>query len=33
MAVFVVWTHRSNIARMRAGQEDRMFRGLAGRRR
>lgn len=33
MAVFVVWTHRSNIARMRAGQESRMFRGLAGRRR
>lgn len=33
MAVFVVWTHRSNIARMRAGQEGRMFRGLAGRRR
>ncbi|MGD9386951.1 MAG: glycerol-3-phosphate 1-O-acyltransferase PlsY [Gammaproteobacteria bacterium] len=33
MAVFVVWTHRSNIARMRAGVEHRMFRGLLGRRR
>lgn len=33
MAVFVAWTHRSNIARMRAGVENRMFRGLAGRRR
>ncbi|NGP52720.1 glycerol-3-phosphate acyltransferase [Thioalkalivibrio sp. XN8] len=33
MAGFVAWTHRSNIARMRAGVEHRMFRGLAGRRR
>lgn len=33
MAVFVAWTHRSNIARMRAGVENRMFRGLSGRRR
>jgi acyl phosphate:glycerol-3-phosphate acyltransferase len=31
MAVFVAWTHRGNIARMRAGTESRMFRGLAGR--
>jgi acyl phosphate:glycerol-3-phosphate acyltransferase len=33
MAGFVVWTHRSNIARMRAGTENRMFRGLLGHRR
>ena len=33
MAVFLAWTHRSNIARMRAGVENRMFRGLLGRRR
>ena len=33
MAGFVAWTHRSNIARMRAGTEQRMFRGTAGRRR
>ncbi len=33
MALFVAWTHRSNIARMRAGTENRMFRGLLGRRR
>lgn len=33
MAGFVAWTHRSNIARMRAGTEHRMFRGPAGRRR
>jgi glycerol-3-phosphate acyltransferase PlsY len=33
MAGFVAWTHRSNIARMRAGNENRMFRGLVGRRR
>lgn len=33
MALFVAWTHRSNIARMRAGVENRMFRGLLGRRR
>jgi acyl phosphate:glycerol-3-phosphate acyltransferase len=33
MAVFVVWTHRGNIARMRQGTENRMFHGLAGRRR
>jgi acyl phosphate:glycerol-3-phosphate acyltransferase len=29
--LFVAWTHRGNIARMRAGTESRMFRGLAGR--
>ena len=33
MAAFVAWTHRSNIARMRAGTEQQMLRGLAGRRR
>ncbi|NHA14256.1 glycerol-3-phosphate acyltransferase [Thioalkalivibrio sp. XN279] len=33
MAVFVAWTHRSNIARLRARTEHRMFRGLLGRRR
>lgn len=33
MAGFVAWTHRANIARMRAGTESRMFRGLAGGRR
>jgi glycerol-3-phosphate acyltransferase PlsY len=33
MAVFVVWTHRSNIARLRAGTEHRMFRGVLGPRR
>lgn len=33
MAGFVVWTHRSNIARMRSGNENRMFRGLLGSRR
>lgn len=33
MAGFVAWTHRSNIARMRAGNETRMFPGLLGRRR
>lgn len=33
MAGFVVWTHRGNIARMRAGNEHRMFRGPPGRRR
>lgn len=32
MAGFVAWTHRTNIARMRAGTENRMFRGLPGRR-
>jgi glycerol-3-phosphate acyltransferase PlsY len=26
MAVFIVWTHRSNIARMRAGTENRVRR-------
>jgi glycerol-3-phosphate acyltransferase PlsY len=31
MAVFIVYTHRSNISRMRAGSEDRMWRGLLGR--
>jgi acyl phosphate:glycerol-3-phosphate acyltransferase len=31
MAAFVAWTHRSNIARMRAGVEPRMRRGLPGR--
>jgi acyl phosphate:glycerol-3-phosphate acyltransferase len=33
MAAFVAWTHRGNLARMRAGTESRMFPGLAGRRR
>jgi len=33
MAGFVVWTHRVNIARMRAGTENRMGRPLLGRRR
>jgi acyl phosphate:glycerol-3-phosphate acyltransferase len=33
MAGFVVWTHRGNIARLRAGAEPRMFRGVARRRR
>jgi acyl phosphate:glycerol-3-phosphate acyltransferase len=33
MAGFVVWTHRVNIARMRAGTENRMVRPLLGRRR
>jgi acyl phosphate:glycerol-3-phosphate acyltransferase len=33
MAGFVVWTHRVNIARMRAGTEHRMVRPLLGRRR
>lgn len=32
MAGLVAWTHRSNFARMRAGTENRMFRGVAGRR-
>ena len=32
MAGFVVWTHRVNIARMRAGTENRMVRPLLGRR-
>ena len=32
MAGLVAWTHRGNFARMRAGTENRMFRGLAGRR-
>ena len=31
MAAFVVWTHRINIARMRAGEEHQMFRGLLDR--
>lgn len=30
MAGFMVWTHRSNLARMRAGTENRMVRGLRG---
>jgi acyl phosphate:glycerol-3-phosphate acyltransferase len=33
MAGFVVWTHRANIVRMRAGTENRMARPLLGRRR
>lgn len=33
MAGFVAWTHRGNIARMRAGTENRLSRSLAGRRR
>ena len=33
MAGFVIWTHRSNIARLRVGAEPRMRRGLARRRR
>lgn len=33
MAGFVAWTHRANVARMRAGTETRMVRGLPGRRR
>lgn len=33
MAGFVAWTHRSNIARMRAGTENRLARSLAGRHR
>jgi glycerol-3-phosphate acyltransferase PlsY len=33
MAGFVAWTHRSNMARLRAGTESRAFRGLVGRRR
>jgi acyl phosphate:glycerol-3-phosphate acyltransferase len=33
MAGFMLWTHRANIARLRAGTESRMFRGLIGRRR
>jgi acyl phosphate:glycerol-3-phosphate acyltransferase len=33
MAGFVVWTHRVNIARMRAGTENRMVRPRLGRRR
>jgi glycerol-3-phosphate acyltransferase PlsY len=33
MAGFVIWTHRANIARMRAGTEGQMFRGLLGPRR
>jgi acyl phosphate:glycerol-3-phosphate acyltransferase len=32
MAGFVAWTHRGNIARMRAGTENRLSRRLAGRR-
>jgi glycerol-3-phosphate acyltransferase PlsY len=32
MAAFIVFTHRSNIARMRAGIESRVWRGLLGRR-
>ena len=32
MAAFVAWTHRSNMARMRAGMEHQAFRGLLGRR-
>jgi len=32
MAAFIVFTHRSNLARMRAGNENRMWRGLLGRR-
>jgi glycerol-3-phosphate acyltransferase PlsY len=32
MAGLVAWTHRGNFARMRAGTENRMFRGPAGRR-
>jgi acyl phosphate:glycerol-3-phosphate acyltransferase len=32
MAGFVAWTHRGNIARMRAGTENRLSRTLAGRR-
>lgn len=31
MAAFVVWTHRINIARLRAGTEHQMFRGLLDR--
>lgn len=31
MAVFIAFTHRSNIARMRAGAENRLWRGLFGR--
>ena len=30
MAVFILYTHRSNIARMRAGVESRLWRGLLG---
>lgn len=33
MAGFVIWTHRANIARMRAGTESRMFPGLLAPRR
>jgi acyl phosphate:glycerol-3-phosphate acyltransferase len=33
MAGFMLWTHRANIARLRAGTESRMFRGFTGRRR
>ena len=33
MAGFMVWTHRSNLARMRAGTESRMLRSLRGPRR
>lgn len=33
MAGFVAWTHRANIARMRAGTESRVFHGFAGGRR
>jgi acyl phosphate:glycerol-3-phosphate acyltransferase len=32
MGAFVVWTHRSNIARLRVGAEPRMLRGFARRR-
>lgn len=32
MALFVIFTHRSNIARMRQGSESRMFRALLSRR-
>lgn len=32
MAAFIVYTHRSNIARLRAGNENRLWRGLLGRR-
>lgn len=31
MAVFVAWAHRLNIARMRAGREHKMFRGVLDR--
>jgi glycerol-3-phosphate acyltransferase PlsY len=31
MAGFIIYTHRSNISRMRAGNENRLWRGLLGR--